>query len=106
MMATDHDHNGLIEYPIPGNFGERPTGDRRPSNWWDTINFGHEDAYANALAYRACRMLAAVAANLDNKPDADFFRKRPATSAPLTCPLSSTPDRRLGRVEERRRQAP
>jgi hypothetical protein len=76
MMATDHDHNGLIEYPIPGNFGERPTGDRRPSNWWDTINFGHEDAYANALAYRACRMLAAVAANLDNKPDADFFQEK------------------------------
>jgi hypothetical protein len=73
MMATDRDHNGLIEYPIPGNYGERPSGDHRPSNWWDTINFGHEDAYANALAYRACRMLAGVAAHLGKKADSDFF---------------------------------
>jgi hypothetical protein len=76
MMAADHDHNGLIEYPISGNYGERPTGARRPANWWDTINFGHEDAYANALAYRACRMLAGVAAALHNKTDADFFTEK------------------------------
>jgi hypothetical protein len=76
MMATDRDHNGLIEYPISGNFGQRPSGTRRPSNWWDTINFGHEDAYANALAYRACRMLAGVAAKLGNQPDADFFQEK------------------------------
>jgi hypothetical protein len=76
MMAADHDHNGLIEYPISGNYGERPTGERRPSNWWDTINFGHEDAYANALAYRACRMLASVAAKLGNQADTDFFTEK------------------------------
>jgi hypothetical protein len=76
MMAADHNHNGLIEYPIAGNYGERPTGERRPSNWWDTINFGHEDAYANALAYRACRMLAGVAAKLDRKTDAAFLTEK------------------------------
>jgi hypothetical protein len=64
MMAADRNGNGLIEYPASGNYGDRPTADRRPSNWWDTINFGHEDAYANALAYRACGMFARVAREL------------------------------------------
>ncbi len=76
MTATDHDHNGLIEYPTSGNYGERPTNENRPSNWWDTINFGHEDAYANALAYRALQMLAGVAAKLGNQADAGFFREK------------------------------
>ena len=76
MMAADHDHNGLIEYAVPGNYGERPTSDRRPSNWWDAINFGHEDAYANALAYRACRMLAGVATHLGKKADEAFFTEK------------------------------
>ena len=78
MMAADSDGNGLIEYPIAGNLGERPTADRRPANWWDTINFGHEDAYANALAYRATRMLAEVARKLGQKADANFFETRAA----------------------------
>ena len=29
------------------------TPDDSPANWWDDINYGHEDAYSNALAYRA-----------------------------------------------------
>jgi hypothetical protein len=76
MMAADHDHNGLIEYPVSGNYGERPRNENRPSNWWDTINFGHEDAYANALAYRALRMLAGVAAKLGKQADAGFFGEK------------------------------
>jgi hypothetical protein len=73
MMAADKHGNGLIEYPGSGNFGDRPKTDRRPSNWWDTINFGHEDAYSNALAYRACRMFADLARRLNHTGDADFF---------------------------------
>ena len=41
--------------------GDRPTRQRRPSHWWDTINFGHEDAYSNALAYQAGVMMAELA---------------------------------------------
>ena len=52
MFTADKNGNGLIEYPGTGNFGDRPKTDRRPANWWDTINFGHEDAFANALAMR------------------------------------------------------
>jgi hypothetical protein len=73
MMASDRDHNGLIEYPVSGNYGERPRNENRPSNWWDTINFGHEDAYANALAFRACRMLARLAGKLGKPADSNFF---------------------------------
>ncbi len=78
MMAADQDGNGLIEYPGTGNFGDRPLTARRPSNWWDTINFGHEDAYANALAYRACRMFADLARRLKHADDAEFFTAKAA----------------------------
>ncbi len=73
MFAADKDGNGLIEYPGTGNFGDRPKTDRRPANWWDTINFGHEDAFANALAYRAATMFADVARRLKHAADAEFF---------------------------------
>jgi hypothetical protein len=78
MLASDHDGNGLIEYPTSGNYGDRPRNESRPSNWWDTINFGHEDAYANALAYRALRMLAGAAAKLGNQADAGYFGEKAA----------------------------
>ena len=73
MMDCDHDGNGLIEYPASGNYGDRPRRERRPSNWWDTINFGHEDAYANALAYRACVLFSKVATQLGHKEDGQAY---------------------------------
>jgi hypothetical protein len=50
MQKQDRNCNGLPESTRSGVSGkiESPT-----SNWWDQINFGHEDAYACALAYRA-----------------------------------------------------
>jgi len=73
MMAADKNRNGLIEHPHTGNSGDRATADRRPANWWDTINFGHEDAYSNALAYRACRQFSALAAGLGRSGDAKTY---------------------------------
>ena len=73
IMATDKSGDGLIEYPGTGNYGDRPLREKRPSNWWDTINFGHEDAYANALAYHALRELAALADKLGHAEDAKEF---------------------------------
>ena len=66
MFASDRDNNGLIEYPTSGNYGDRPTDKRRPANWWDTINFGHEDAFANALACRGATMFAITRDDLDS----------------------------------------
>jgi len=76
MMATDTDGNGLFKYSISGNSGIWPNGFPmvRPSNWWDTIGFGHEDAYGNALAYRSLRDLAAMAAKLNKTSDASRYR--------------------------------
>jgi hypothetical protein len=70
MISADRDGNGLIEYPRSGNYGEQVSEESRPSNWWDCINFGHEDAYSNALVYRACRMLAPLAVRLEHHDDA------------------------------------
>ncbi len=79
MLAKDRDGNGLIEYEYSGNAGSwSGRGDMRPANWWDTIGFGHEDAYSNALAYRACQIMAEVAGKLGREPDRAYFAAKAA----------------------------
>ncbi len=78
MMATDRNHDGIIEYGYSGNAhtwntGERSSGYRRPANWWDTIGFGHDDAYSNALAYRACVLLSRLGAWMKRPDDSQYF---------------------------------
>ena len=75
MRATDDDGDGLIKYGISGNSGIWPDGfpKVRPSNWWDTIGFGHEDAYANALAYRALRGMSMMANKLGKRSDVQRY---------------------------------
>jgi Bacterial alpha-L-rhamnosidase 6 hairpin glycosidase domain len=70
MLATDRDGNGLIEYSLSGNSGSWPPHVKyRPANWWDTIGFGHEDAYANALAYRALTGMEVLAGKAKRSAD-------------------------------------
>ncbi len=79
MMAKDRDGNGLIEYEYSGDAGSwSGRGDMRPANWWDTIGFGHEDAYSNALAYQACQRMAEVASQLGREADREFFAAKAA----------------------------
>ena len=92
MLAADKDGNGLIEYPGSGNFGDRPLREKRPANWWDTINFGHEDAFANALAYRAAVMFADLARRLDHADDAGFFAEKAARLRAAYVPTFLNPD--------------
>ena len=76
MIATDKDGNGLFEYIVSGNSGIWPPGipiKVRPSNWWDDIGFGHEDAYGNALAYRALRGMAMMAERIGKAEDAACY---------------------------------
>jgi hypothetical protein len=75
MLATDRDGSGLIEYVATGNSGSWPEGPPkvRPSNWWDTIGFGHQDAYANALAYRALLGMGRLADLLGRTDDAGRY---------------------------------
>jgi Bacterial alpha-L-rhamnosidase 6 hairpin glycosidase domain len=75
MLATDHDGSGLIEYGMSGNSGSWAVRKKfRPSNWWDTIGFGHEDAYSNALAYRALGDMAKLAAQAGRAEDEARYR--------------------------------
>jgi hypothetical protein len=50
----------------------------RPSNWWDTIGFGYEDASSNALAYHALQQMAAMAQLAGQHADAERYRQRAA----------------------------
>ena len=72
LLATDRNGNGLFEYEMSGNSGAEKRF--RPSNWWDCINFGHEDAYANALAYRALRGMEKMAGDVGKSEDAARYR--------------------------------
>jgi hypothetical protein len=57
LMAQDSDGDGLIESTRTGESGRH---DQTSSNWWDTIHFGHKDAYANALAYGALARMVSL----------------------------------------------
>ena len=71
-LATDKNGNGLLEYHQSGNAGDCYY---RPANWWDAINFGHEDAYSNALAYKAFLGLSEMASVADKSDQAKKFTK-------------------------------
>jgi len=77
MVEFDRDGDGLMEYALSGNSGSWPVElSVRPSNWWDTIGFGHKDAYANALAYRAYEGMESLAAMLGDENGAEKYRER------------------------------
>jgi len=77
VTAPNADGSPLIEFPASGNTGswtEKIT--IRSANWWDTIGFGHQDAYSNALAWRALRGMAALADRIGEQADAAKYRRR------------------------------
>lgn len=77
MLAMDVNGDGLLEYPMSGNYNSWPEKVVvRPANWWDTIGFGHQDAYSNALAYRALLEMADLARAAHQPKDAQFYAAR------------------------------
>jgi hypothetical protein len=78
MTAPNADGSPLLEYRLSGNAGSWPAtyGSANAANWWDTIGFGHQDAYSNALGYRALRGMAALAVHVGEADDAAKYRKR------------------------------
>jgi hypothetical protein len=77
MIEFDTDGDGLMEYPVSGNSGSWSAQlTVRPSNWWDTIGFGHKDAYANALAYQAFLKMAELARMAGEAEDARNYQGR------------------------------
>lgn len=73
-MKHDNDKNGLVEYELSGNSGSWNAKDR-PANWWDTVGYGHEDAFSNALTYEALNLISATAESLDLKEDATHYKQ-------------------------------
>ena len=76
MLKASSPETGLLVYPESGNSGswtEKITV--RPANWWDTIGFGHEDAWSNALGYRALRSMAALAEENGDRAEAARYRQ-------------------------------
>jgi hypothetical protein len=80
MLAMDRDGQGLLEYPASGNSGSWWREDKqmilRPANWWDTIGFGHQDAYSNAIAYPALLGMAEMARQAKRPEDARLYASR------------------------------
>jgi len=77
IIEFDSDGDGLMEYPLSGNSGSWPIELKiRPSNWWDTIGFGHKDAYANALAYPAYQGMSALALAARRNQEAEAYQRR------------------------------
>jgi len=72
QMKRDYNKNGLVEYELSGNSGSW-NGVVRPANWWDTIGFGFEDAFSNALTYDALNLMVMVAELVGKKDDASLY---------------------------------
>lgn len=85
IISRDTDGDGLIESPLSGNYGFSK-GLQLPSNWWDTIGFGHKDAYSNALAYQALNLFAEILKNSKG----DNYNKYLSHSAKLKANYFST----------------
>ena len=75
QMKRDYNKNGLVEYELSGNSGSW-NGVLRPANWWDTIGFGFEDAFSNALTYNALNLMVVLAEMVGKKVDAENYRHR------------------------------
>jgi hypothetical protein len=92
MIEFDRDGSGLMQYPESGNTGSwtknwavesftddwknQQWGGQHPSNWWDTIGFGHKDAYSNALAYKAFNDMAELAHGAGHEDDERLYKHR------------------------------
>ncbi len=72
LMRKDTNHNGLVEYELSGNSGSWD-GVIRPANWWDTVGYGYEDAFSNALTYEALGLMSSTAKLADQTDDASRY---------------------------------
>jgi hypothetical protein len=68
-VLSRKERDGLVESVLSGNSNSFHWA----SNWWDVITFGHKDAYANALTYRALLGLADLENALERKDKAAEF---------------------------------
>jgi len=74
QMKRDYNKNGLVKYELSGNSGSW-NGIMRPANWWDTVGFGYEDAFSNALTYDALNLIVMVADMLGKNDDVIHYKQ-------------------------------
>ena len=93
MLDTDGDHDGLLEYGYSGN-SHSWKGDhtQRPANWWDTVGYGHKDAFSNAIAYRALRLLSEAHRRYGDLNEASRYAGRARRMKALYVPTFLNPD--------------
>jgi hypothetical protein len=68
-VLSRKERDGLVRSILTGN----SYSFHWASNWWDVISFGHKDAYANALTYRALSGLADLENELERRDKAAEF---------------------------------
>lgn len=97
LAQRDIDHDGMVEATQSGNYGtlHEPA---RSSDWWDAINTGHKDGYANAFIYRAWRCLADLERSSSGARPRSATRNLPTGSRPSTGipSLTQRPDGWVG----------
>ena len=78
MLAMDPTGEGLLADIANGNAGiwDHRQFPKHTSNWWDNIGFGHYDAYANALAFRALVGMTEMARRANKPEDAQLYSSR------------------------------
>ena len=104
MMATDRDGHGLIEYPASGNYGDRPTAERRPSNWWDTSISATKTPTPTRWRIGPAGCSRTWRATSGIKKMRNCFPARRSGYAPLTCRRLESGDRHSRRLAQRGRE--
>lgn len=80
QLKRNYDNDNLVEYELSGNNGSwkrEESGKEfvRPANWWDTIGFGHKDAFSNILTYDAIKLFIEVSRMLNKTAEVTRYTK-------------------------------
>ncbi|MCC6489846.1 MAG: hypothetical protein IT364_20320 [Candidatus Hydrogenedentes bacterium] len=74
LLRRDVDGDGLIESYGSGNAGTLRDPERADI-WFEMMNFGHKNAWTNAIAYRAFLCLAEMLEAADHPKGAKYYRR-------------------------------
>ncbi|MFH1007212.1 MAG: hypothetical protein V1800_06895 [Candidatus Latescibacterota bacterium] len=77
LLRRDVDGDGLIEDYLSGNTGTLRDPERA-NIWFEMMNFGHKNAYANLLYFRAFLCLSEMMASVGQESGAEHYRRHAA----------------------------
>jgi len=73
LAQRDINNDGIVEAKQPGTPGTLVES-KRSCAWWDALNCGHQDAYSNALIYRAWCCMAELEERLNRSTQAQHYQ--------------------------------